>query len=79
MPLIKSHLPQTSFLGSDPCMGVILPTSFMAIPHSPTSPLPKSYPTEALGKDAPWVLNSSPWGCTPSCDPWPDLLVRMGR
>ena len=53
MPLVKSHLPDLlPWIGS--MYGETIPTSFMVIPHSPTSPLPKSYPKEAVGKDAPW-------------------------
>ena len=51
----------------------------MAIPLYPTSALPKSCLKEALDKVAPLVLNSSPWGCTPSCVPLPDLLAMVGQ
>ena len=52
MPLVQSHLPAL-LPWIESMYGGILPTSFMVIPHSPTSPLPKSYPKEALDKDTP--------------------------
>ena len=52
---------------------------FLPIPLSPTCPLPKYCPKEALDKVAPLGLNSSPWGYTPSCVPLPVLLAMVGQ
>ena len=75
MPLVKSHLPDLlPWIGS--MYGETIPTSFMVNPTLPDLPPTKIIPQRGSRQGCPLVLSSLPWGCTPSCAPWPDLLVR---